>query len=314
VVTVAVVSWNTRDLLLRCLASLAPEVTAGRARVWVVDNGSSDGSVDAARSVAPWATMLCADQNLGFGRAVNLVARRDEMSEWLLAANADIALEPGALSCMLAAGEAPDVGCVAPRLVLPDGRTQHSVFPFPTVPFTLAFNLGLHRLSPRAADRWCLEGFWDPERSRRVPWAIGACLLLRRSAFAAVGGFDDHRWLFAEDLDLGWRLRQHGWATRYEPSARVLHQGSAATDRAFGGARRERFMAATYATLAVRRGAARMRVTGAVNVLGAAARAVWLAGLAAFSARREAQRDDALAWLRAHVNGIRQATSLDTPR
>src|SRR4051812_32308342 len=92
-VTVAVVSWNTRDLLADCLRSLKPEVDAGRASVWVVDNGSSDGSRELVKSDAPWATLVEPDENLGFGAAVDLVAERTD-GPWLAAANADIALDP----------------------------------------------------------------------------------------------------------------------------------------------------------------------------------------------------------------------------
>src|SRR5438477_426404 len=123
-VTVVVVSFNTRSLLLRCLRSLEPGVDAGLADVWVVDNGSSDGSAEAARGQVPWARVIDAPTNLGYGRAVNLVARTTR-SEWLLAANADIALEPGALGALIASGQGARVGCVAPRLLLRSGATQH---------------------------------------------------------------------------------------------------------------------------------------------------------------------------------------------
>ena len=302
-VTVAVVSWNTRPLLERCLQSLAPEVEAGRAEVWVVDNGSTDGSPEAVREHAPWAALLEPGENLGFGRAVNLVARRTG-SDWLAAANADVALEPGALEALLEAGAGAEVGAVAPRLILPDGSTQHSVYHFPTLPFTLAFNLGVPQRSSRMADRLCLEGRWDASRARTVDWAIGAFLLLRRSAFEAVGGFDERQWLYAEDLDLCWRMRGAGWSVRYEPRARVRHDASAATDAAFGDRKVDRFMAATYAALLRRRGAAVTRAIAAVNVAGAAARLALWTPLARRSDRHRAARDANRMWLRAHRQGL----------
>jgi GT2 family glycosyltransferase len=274
-VAVAVVSYNTRKLLLRCLDSLAPESDSGRAAVWVIDNHSSDGSLEAARAHAPWARVIDAGANLGYGRAVNEVAHRTH-SEWLLIANADVALEPGSLEALLAAGSDDRVGCAAPRLVLPSGVTQHSV----------------HRLSPRIGDRLCLEGHWDPERPRDVPWAIGACLLLRREAFDEVGEFDEQQWMYAEDLDLQWCLHRRGWRTRYVPEARVLHESGAAAGAAFGDRRADRFMAASYALLLRRRGAARTWATAAINIAGAAARVD-------------------RAWLRAHLEGVR---SLDSRR
>jgi GT2 family glycosyltransferase len=288
-VTVAVVSFDTRELLLRCLRSLE----GAGADVWVIDNASSDDSADAARQAAPWAHVVDAGSNLGFGAAVNAVAERTG-GEWLLAANADIALEPGALEAMLKAGRHARVGAVAPRLLLPDGSTQHSVHPFPTVPLTLTFNLGLPRLWPKLGDELCLERYWNPERRRSVPWAIGACLLLRRQAFDEVGRFDSRQWMYAEDVDLCWRLSDAGWSIRYEPAARVRHQAGAATATAFGERPEPIFMASTYAMLARRRGRAKTAATAAINIAGAAARAD----------RR---------WLTAHVRGVRRSSARRHP-
>jgi GT2 family glycosyltransferase len=290
-VTVAVVSYQTRDHLRACLASLESQ-----ADVWVVDNGSTDGSPEMVRSEFGWATLVEPGSNLGYGAAVNLVAERTS-TPWLVASNADVALEPGALDALLAAARAdPRAGAVAPRLLLPDGSTQHGVHPFPTVPFTAAFAAGLTR---PFADRLCLVGAWDPERARRVPWAIGAFLLLRREAWDAVGGFDERQWLFAEDLDLGWRLRRAGWATRYEPRARVRHAASAATD-AFGPERTDRWMLATYAWLARRRGLATARLVAGLNVAGALRRALLT--------RDQAARRANLGWARLHARaGLRTA-------
>ncbi len=302
-VTIAVVSHNTRELLLRCLRSMAADAEAGRADVWVVDTGSDDGSAQAARAGAPWATVL-EPGNLGFGRAVNLVAARTR-GTWLVCANADVELDPGTLSAMLAAGADRRVGAVAPRLVLPDGRTQHSVHSLPTLRFTAAFNLGLPALSPRLADRLLLDGRYDPTRTRSVPWAIGALLLLRRRAFDDVGGFDERQWMYAEDLDLGWRLREAGWATLYAPAARARHASGAATGPAFGDARRARFMRETYAAIARRRGTRVARLTASINVAGAMARVAWMTAPALVSARWRARRRDTAGWVAAHREGLR---------
>jgi GT2 family glycosyltransferase len=187
------------------------------------------------------------------------------------------------------------------------------VHPLPTVPLTLAFNLGLHHLSRGVGERLCLEGFWDPERAREVPWAIGACLLLRRTAFEQAGRFDERQWMYAEDLDLGWRLHQQGWITRYEPSARVFHESGAATGAAFAGAEAERFLAATYAMLCRRRGAARMWATAAVNVLGAAGRVAWMTPLARIWTRWREPSAESRRWLKAHLHGIRFRSTLAGP-
>jgi GT2 family glycosyltransferase len=305
-VTVAVVSYNTRELLTRCLRSLADDARAGRARVVVVDNGSVDGSAPEARAQAPWAEVIALDDNVGFGRAVNLVAR-DSRSAWLAAANADVELHPGALAALLTAGDDPRVGAVAPRLVLPGGGVQHSVGPLPGIALALAFALGLHRLNRRLGDRLCLEGAWDPERSRHVPWAVGAFLLVRRSAFDAVGGFDERDWMYAEDLDLGWRLREAGYRTRFVPGASVGHFAAAATGAAFGDERlrRRRYMAASYRVIARRRGSFYSRATAVINALGAAGRLAWLVPVAVVDRSRRPTARDTADWLVAHLQGAR---------
>ncbi len=239
-------------------------------------------------------------RNLGFGGAINLVAARTR-SPWIAAANADVALEPGALDALLAAGGDKRVACVAPRLLLPDGETQHSVYPFPTLAFTAYLNLGLPVLTPGLARWLCLEGFWDPEQPREVPWAIGACLLLRRAAFEEAGAFDEASWMYAEDLDLGWRLRDRGWVTRYEPAARVRHHAAAATAPAFGEERTARFMAATYATIRRRRGGLAAWAVGVANVCGAWVRVAWMAPLSRLRpVPWQHRRNENRRWLRAH--------------
>ena len=270
-VTVAVVSWNTRELLERCLRSLEPEVRAGLAEVHVVDNGSSDGSAALVRERFDWASLDEPGENLGYGRAVNRVAARTS-SEWIVASNADVEVEEGALARLLETGRSSGAGTVAPRLILPDGSTQHSVYGFPTLPYLLAFNAGLYRVVPGLGDRLLIERHWDPERARTVPWAVGAFLLLRREAFDAAGGFDPAQWMYAEDVDLGWRLRRAGWRTHYEPAARVRHAAGAAARQAFGERPYERWMEATYDWIERRRGRPRRVAAALLNVAGAVAR------------------------------------------
>ena len=270
-ITVAVVSWNTRELLESCLGSLEPDVRSGLAAVHVVDNGSRDGSRELVREHFDWVELHEPGENLGYGPAVNLVAERTD-SPWIAAANADIALERGALATLLETGNALDAGAVAPRLILPDGSTQHSVYFFPSLPFLVAFNLGLYRLVPGLGDRLMLEGHWNPERRRAVPWALGALLLLRRPAFDRVGGFDPRQWMYAEDVDLGWRLHEAGWRMVYEPAARVRHAGGASARQAFGEEPYERWMEATYDWIERRRGRGPRWATAALNVVGALVR------------------------------------------
>jgi GT2 family glycosyltransferase len=305
-VAVAVVSWNTRELLDRCLRSLQPEAERGLVEAWVVDNASGDGSAEMVRDRFDWVRLVASEENLGFGRAVNLVAARTK-TEWLAPANADVALRPGALEALLEAAVGdPGAGAIAPRLVLPDGSTQHSVFGFPSIAFALVLQTDAFRVWHGLGDRMAIPGYWDWRRARRVPWAVAALLLVRRRAWEAVGGFDERQWMYAEDLDLGWRLRQAGWATRYEPRALVDHTESASTTQAWGRELAPVWQRSTYAFMARRLGMTRTWLIALINFVGQAAR--WLALLPA--ARRQPDRHRAYhealgRWVMVHARAMR---------
>ena len=301
---VAVVSWNTRDLLDRCLRALRPSVDAGLAEVWVVDNASADGSPGLVRERHPWARLVEPGENLGYGRAVNLVASRTA-SPWLAASNADVALRPGALERLVTAGAAdPRAGVVAPRLVLPDGSTQQTVWGLPTVPMTVAQNAGGRVLGRRLGARLALRGAWDPARGRRVPWAVGAFLLVRRTAWDEVGGFDPELWLSAEDLDLGWRMHRAGWATRYEPAAVADHELSAASGAVWGDDLPFHWQRCAYAWMLRRRGRARTAAIGALNVAGAGVRLAAYAALSPVKPHLRGRLRPQAKWTLVHAYGL----------
>jgi GT2 family glycosyltransferase len=314
-IAVAVVSWNTRELLDRCLRSLEPEADRGLAEVWVVDNASSDGSAELVRERFPWVNLVASEENLGFGSAVNLVASRTS-TDWVAPANADIAVRPGALDSLLeAAGLDPRAGAIAPRLVLPTGETQHSVYGFPTIPFTLVLQTDAFRLWRGLGDRLALPGYWDSTRSRRVPWAVGAFLIVRREAWDAIGGFDERQWMYAEDLDLGWRLREAGWFTRYEPGAVVDHEERAATTKAWGVEVAPVWQRSTYGFMARRFGMPRTWTVAAINLIGQALR--WLALVPAVrrEPERHRQHHEALGrWVLVHARALRSRAKLEQNR
>jgi GT2 family glycosyltransferase len=186
------------------------------------------------------------------------------------------------------------------------------VFAFPTIPFAAVLATGAARAFRGLGDRYALPGYWDTERARRVPWAIAAFLLVRRNAWEQVGGFDERQWMYAEDLDLGWRLRQGGWATRFEPRAAVDHESSASTSQLFGPDTAPRWQRSTYGFLARRRGALRTWGVALLNFAGAAARARLFGVLAAFAPGRYAERRDAWRrWVPVHLEALQRRAKLE---
>lgn len=225
---ICVVNFNTRELLLECLASI--ERHAGEAELVVVDNASTDGSVDAVRARYPRATLIAQKQNVGFGAACNRGIGATT-AEAVVLLNADTRLTGSALAPMLqtlAASE--EVAVVGPRLVRPDGSLQRTCRAFPTLRTALFDYTGLSRAFRRSKLFGRYEmGWWDHADGRDVDWVSGACLLIRRAALDQVGLFDEDYFMYAEELDLCFRLRQEGYRVVYEPRAEVVHHEGAST-------------------------------------------------------------------------------------
>jgi GT2 family glycosyltransferase len=173
----------------------------------------------------------------------------------------------------------------------------------------------LPRLSRRLGDRLLLAGSWDETRERRVPWAVAAFLLVRRDGWDAIGGFDEQHWMYAEDLDLGWRLARAGFPTRYVPSAQVEHEHGAATEKAWGDERAIRWQRNSYAWMLRRRGWWFTRVVALIEITGAAVRYAAVSPLAwvrpdPWRARQHRWRW----WMRMHRTGLERASVLRTQR
>jgi N-acetylglucosaminyl-diphospho-decaprenol L-rhamnosyltransferase len=220
-VSAVVVSYNSSAYLPDCLRGLRSE---GVADVVVVDNASSDGSVEVVRASDPEATVVAIGVNLGFGSGAN---RGVEVTtgEHLLILNPDAVVEPGTVKALSGSLDRdPGLAVVGPRMENLDGTLYPSVRRFPDlwVAAGHAF-LGLVWPANPFTRRYRMLD-WDHTRpAADVDWVGGACLLVRRSAFEAVGGFDEGYFMYVEDVDLCWRLGRAGWRIGYEPAGRVVH-------------------------------------------------------------------------------------------
>jgi N-acetylglucosaminyl-diphospho-decaprenol L-rhamnosyltransferase len=227
-ISAVVVNYNAGSLLVDCVAGLRKE---GATEVVVVDNGSTDGSKAALAEADPAAVWLASGGNLGYGRAANLGAGHSR-GEYLLVCNPDIVIRPGALAVLAGALDADlGLGIVGPCLINPDGSLYPSARAFPSMADALGHGLlGLLWPGNPFSRRYQLLD-WDHAEARRVDWVSGACFVIRREAWDAIGGFDPSYFMYLEDVDLCWRASRAGWAVGYEPSAEVVHIQGVSADQ-----------------------------------------------------------------------------------
>jgi len=218
-VSAIVVTHNAAEWVERSLGSL--EGTG--AEVIVVDNASTDGTPGLVREKFPEARVI-EQENKGFG-AGNNAGMRAASGRYYLLLNPDAWLTEGALEKLVAfADEHPEAAVVGPRLLNPDGSLQRSVRGYPS-PWRIATEyFFLRKLGPRthALNAFFGEQF-DHESTREAEYVFGACMLVRREAVDAVGGFDEDFFLMSEEVDWCYRFREAGWKVLFYPGAEVFH-------------------------------------------------------------------------------------------
>ena len=225
--SVAVVSWNVRDCLRGCLASVLRD---GRdipgMEVIVVDNDSRDGTASMLRREYPGVTVVANAENAGFARACNQ-AYRLSRGRYVLFLNPDTEVLPGALPALVGfMNSHPECGLAGPKVLEENGvDIQRScVTAMPTLFVELAALLNLRRLLDRCrAFRRLLRPAVAWDRGQEVPSLSGCCLLARREAAVQVGPMDERFHMYGEDLDWCLRIKARGWKVWYLPEARIVH-------------------------------------------------------------------------------------------
>jgi GT2 family glycosyltransferase len=223
-ISVAIVSYNTRDFLRRCLLTLAGSGTSRPLEIIVVDNDSGDGSPDMVRAEFPAVRLLANRENAGYSRAVNQ-AIRTAAGRYVLVLNPDIEVLPGSVDALARfLDENPSTGIAGGKLLNHDGTLQYSCRTFYTLPTLLHRRTPLGRLFPNSRIvREHLMMDWDHENAREVDWMLGACLMVRVEAITDVGLMDERFFMYFEDVDWCYRMKQHGWKVVYVPDARMKH-------------------------------------------------------------------------------------------
>ncbi|MDQ6839391.1 MAG: glycosyltransferase family 2 protein [Actinomycetota bacterium] len=218
-VVVVVVNFNAGAHLVDCVDSL---VAAGAPDIIVVDNASTDDSRGLVVDRHPQVAWMDAGANLGYGRAANLGAARSGAD--VVVCNPDVVVAPDALRLLVAGLAADaDLGIVGPLVHNSDGTIYPSARTFPDLVDAMGHGLlGLVTPHNPFTRRYRLLD-WDHHDARRVDWVSGACMLVRRQAWDAIGGFDPSYFMYLEDVDLCWRAQRAGWDVIYEPAAEVTH-------------------------------------------------------------------------------------------
>lgn len=270
--SVVVVSYNTKELTLRCVESLRSHAPSGT-QVCVVDNASSDGSGTALEEVALRSAnslqVIRSNRNLGFGAANNLGAASTS-GEFIALVNSDAFVREGVLEGLKAYLErTPKAAVVGPRLENWDGSPQESRFAFPSPLRAWVENLGLARLH-----RFFLRK--RPGAAGPVHWLSGAFLLVRREVWEKAGGFDESFFLYAEETDLQRRIAAMGWEIHWTPEFVVTHIGGS-SGLAEQDEVRERFFEGADRYVLRYHGRLGARMFRAATVFGALVRWCWCA-------------------------------------
>ncbi len=218
-VAVVIVNWNTAGLLRDCLTRLDTPRNAAWLHVIVIDNASTDDSLAMLQTEFPLVTAIANEANLGFGRANNIgIAKAD--ARYIVFMNSDTLASPATLRHLMHYMDAHhQVGIVSPLLRTKDGRPQpHAFGDDPTIGYLLRRGASVILFKRHLHD-------WNVKSEIVVDWVSGACLMIRREALQAIGGFDDHIFMYFEDNDLCLRARNAGWLVVYDGTSEITHLG-----------------------------------------------------------------------------------------
>jgi hypothetical protein len=234
--SVVILNWNARAYLTVALDSIYRQQWEKTVEVIVVDNASRiDDSVEAVRRDYPWVHLIENPTNIGFS-AGNNVGLRSARGRYILFLNPDTVVHTGAFDRLVEWMDAhPKVGAAGPKLLNEDGSLQSSCRAFPSFGAGLFRNTLLGRLFPNNPwSRSYLMQDFRHDQENAVDWLSGSALLVRREAIEQAGPWDESYFMYCEDVDLCYRLKQTGWDRYYVPEATITHRIGGSSDWAQG--------------------------------------------------------------------------------
>jgi hypothetical protein len=223
-VSIIIVTYNSSQPLRPCLESIRRQQFAGKCEVIVVDNASRDGTPDIVHREFPWVRVVAGNVNVGYSKGVNIGIHR-ATGRYFLVLNPDTVVRPGSVQRLFEFMErTPDAGIVGPKLVFHDGNTQLSCRRFYTFKVLVLRRTPLGRVfkNSRSVREHLMMDF-DHESTRVADWLLGAAMMVRRGAVESVGLMDERFFLYFEDVDWCYRMKQKGLAVYYHPDAVVTH-------------------------------------------------------------------------------------------
>lgn len=234
--SIIIVSYNTKEILRKCLKIVYENIGNLTCEVIVADNASHDGSPEMVELEFPQVCLIRCEMNYGFGKANNIAMRKAKGTFFLLL-NSDAFIKPGILEKTLNyMNDNPDVGVLGVKMVGEEGNLQPSArkFPTPFYKFTV-----LSGISSRFPNSRLLGGpdysWWDHNSIKNVDWVVGAYLMVRSDAAEQVGYFDERYFLYYEETDFCLQIKKKGYNVIFYPFAEVIHLGgesSKNTDKA----------------------------------------------------------------------------------
>jgi len=222
--SVSIVNYNTRDFALGLVQSLIDNTHRTNMEIFIVDNNSKDGSVEAISMEYPQVKVIANQNNLGFAAATNKVIKTSR-GRYVVLFTTDTVVSPGAMDTLVEfMDQNPQAGAVGPKILNPDGSIQTSGKTFPTPVVALAVTSGLGRLFPnnRVFHKYYLPTD-EYQRFHEVDQLSGACMLVRRETIEDVGLLDEGFFIYCEDVDWCRRMRQRGWKLYYAPQSHITH-------------------------------------------------------------------------------------------
>lgn len=232
-VSIIIVNYNTRQLTLDCLASVYESLTSFQYEVIVVDNASRDGSVEAIGGAYPEVRMIANRDNTGFAVANNQ-AMEIAKGRYILLLNSDTVVQKDTLDIMIRFMDShPEMGASGCKVILPDGSLDKACkrgFPTPSASFYYAF--GISRMFPdRPRFNQYQLGHLSPDDEYPVDCLVGAFMLVRRETINQVGGLDETFFMYGEDIDWCYRIKEAGWGIYYYPLTYIVHYKGASARR-----------------------------------------------------------------------------------